>query len=130
MTTPPQSRLGYDFNDHTSVVIAACIAVHKEVKAGTREITYQRALEIEFQFQDLPFEREVEIPVYYRGVAIDKRRVDFIVAGCILEIKAKEHLEPQDLIQATWYLKQTNYRVGLLVNFGGERIEIKRLMNG
>ena len=52
------------------------------------------------------------------------------MAGCLLEIKAKEQIEPQDIIQATWYLKQTNYRVGLLVNFGAERIQIKRLMNG
>ena|SRR5215212_5787967 len=124
-----QSRQGYNFSDQTSAVIQGCIAVHKDVKAGSREITYQRALEIEFQYLGLEFEREVEIPVYYRGLEIDKRRVDFIVAGCILEIKAKDHLEPQDLIQTTWYLKQTKYKVALLVNFGGERIEIKRLVN-
>jgi GxxExxY protein len=87
-------------------------------------------LEIEFGYLGLPFEREVEIPVYYRGIEIDKRRVDFIVAGCLLEIKAKEQLEPQDIVQTTWYLKQTSYRVALLVNFGAERIQIKRLMNG
>src|SRR5215216_5443502 len=116
-----QSRQGYNFSDQTSAVIQGCIAVHKDVKAGS--------LEIEFQYLGLEFEREVEIPVYYRGLEIDKRRVDFIVAGCILEIKAKDHLEPQDLIQTTWYLKQTKYKVALLVNFGGERIEIKRLVN-
>ncbi len=128
--TQGQSRKGYDFSDNTSLVLKGCIAVHNEVKAGSRELTYQRALEIEFGYLGLPFEREVEIPVYYRGIEIDKRRVDFLVAGCLLEIKAKEQIEAQDIIQATWYLKQTSYRVGLLVNFGGERIQIKRLMNG
>ena len=124
-----QSRQGYDFDDTTSIVIQGCIAVHNAVKAGSRELTYQRALEIEFGYLGLEFEREVEIPVYYRGIEIDKRRVDFIVAGCVLEIKAKDCLEPRDLIQTVWYLKQTNYRVGLLINFGGERIEIKRFVN-
>src|SRR5262245_49357191 len=94
-----QSRQGYNFNDNTGIVIDGCVAVHRDVKAGSREITYQRALEIEFKYRGLEFEREVEIPVYYRGIKIDKRRVDFIVAGCLLEIKAKGQLEPQDLIQ-------------------------------
>ena len=59
--TQGQSQKGYDFSDNTSLVIKRCIAVHHEVKAGSRELTYQRALEIEFGYLGLPFEREVEI---------------------------------------------------------------------
>ena len=124
-----QSYKGYDFDDATGSVIGACIEVHKTLGPGFREITYQRALRLELQASGLDFSREENIPIYYKGKKIDTRRVDFIVEDCLVEIKAKSELDPEDYVQALSYLKASGYAVGLLVNFGTRRAEFKRLVN-
>ncbi|MBA7632514.1 hypothetical protein ES703_40060 [subsurface metagenome] len=73
--------------------------------------------------------REEKIPIYYKDRRIDTRRVDFIVEGCIVEIKAKREFDPEDYIQALSYLKASGYPVGLLINFGSKKAEFKRLVN-
>ena len=124
-----RSREGYDFDDVTSQIIGACIEVHKNLGPGFREVTYQRALAMELQACGLGFSREVEIPVYYRGKEIDKRRVDFVVEECMVEIKAKSMFDEEDYVQAVSYLKASGFQLGLLVNFGAEKIEVRRLVN-
>lgn len=96
---------------------------------GFQEVIYQRALELEFAAAGLDFSREVEVPVYYKGEKIGTRRVDFLVEGCMLEIKAKSSLAPEDYVQAESYVKAADYELGLLINFGGLKIEIKRVAN-
>jgi len=123
------SRKGYDFDDGTGDIIGACIEVHKTLGSGFREITYQRALRLELEARGLDFSREENVPIYYKGRKIDTRRVDFIVGECLVEIKAKSEFDPEDYVQALSYLKASGYGVGLLVNFGSKRAEIKRLVN-
>ncbi len=65
----------------------------------------------------------------YRDVNVGKKRVDFIVEGVMVEIKAKSELEDVHFVQALSYLKASGYRVGLLLNFGASRMQIKRLAN-
>lgn len=65
------------------------------------------------------------IPVYYKGKQLQVRRVDFVVEGCLLEIKAKAALEERDFEQTLNYLKASRMRTGLLLNFGARRLEIK-----
>jgi GxxExxY protein len=77
----------------------------------------------------LDFQREVDVPVYYKGQKIGTRRVDFVVEGCMLEIKVKSTFDPQDYVQAESYVKAAGCPLGLLVNFGGLKIEIKRIAN-
>ena len=96
---------------------------------GFQEVTYQRALALELQVGSLDFVREEKVPVYYKGKQIDTRRVDFVVEGCLVEIKAKREFDPEDYIQTLSYLKASGYRLGLLVNFGGKRAQFKRLVN-
>lgn len=120
---------GYDFDDITSEIIGACIEVHRNLGAGSQEITYQRALALELQARSIDFVREEKIPVYYKGKQIDTRRVDFVAEDCVVEIKAKSEFDPEDYIQTLSYLKASGYRLGLLVNFGNKRAEFKRLMN-
>jgi GxxExxY protein len=67
--------------------------------------------------------------VQYRDVNVGKKRVDFIVEGVMVEIKAKSALEDVHFVQALSYLKASGYQVGLLLNFGASRIQIKRLAN-
>ena len=77
----------------------------------------------------LEFGREVWIDVYYKGKKIGRKRVDFIIDEVMVEIKAKSELEPVDFVQTLSYLKASGYKVGLLLNFGASKLEIKRLVN-
>jgi len=73
--------------------------------------------------------REEKTPIYYKDRRIDTRRVDFVVEGCIVEIKAKSEFDPEDYSQPLSYLKASGYPVGLLINFGRKKAEFKRLVN-
>ena len=77
----------------------------------------------------LEFSREVWIDVYYKGQKVGRKRVDFIIDEVMVEIKAKAELEPVDFVQTLSYLKASGYKVGLLLNFGASKLEIKRLVN-
>lgn len=123
------SHKGYDFGELSGKTIGACIEVHKNLGPGFKEITYQRALAMELKIQGLKFNREVEIPIYYKGKQIEKRRVDFLIQDCLLEIKAKSQFDPQDYVQTLSYLKASGFKVGLLINFGTKKVEVKRLVN-
>lgn len=75
------------------------------------------------------FEREKEMPLYYKSIQVRKRRADFLVEDkVIVEIKALVKLEDLHLAQGLNYLQAYNLNVGLLINFGGRHLEFKRLM--
>jgi len=129
MAQSVDSIRGYDFGDLTRRIIGAAIEVHKELGPGFQEVIYQRALARELEVAGLDFTREANVPVYYKGVHIDTRRVDFIVNNCLVEIKARSSIQPEDFIQTLSYLKASHYPVALLINFGGQKVEVKRLIN-
>ena len=129
MAQSGESIKGHDFNDNTSQIIGAALEVHKELGPGFQEVVYQRALALELEVAGLEFTREVDVPVFYKEKQIDKRRVDFVIDDCIVEIKARSMFQQEDYIQTLSYLKASRYRVALLINFGSEKAEIKRLIN-
>jgi len=129
MAQAGESTKGYDFNDLTGRIIGAALEAHKELGPGFQEVVYQRALALELEAAGLEYTREVEVPVFYKGKQIDTRRVDFVIGDCIVEIKARASLLPEDYVQTLSYLKASRYRVALLINFGSEKAEIKRLIN-
>jgi GxxExxY protein len=91
---------------------------------------YQTALEIELKFNNIPFVAESEMSVFYRNQVIGKRRVDFMVQNkVVVEIKAVSKLEDVHLAQALNYLECMNLPVGLLINFGAQSLEFKRIHN-
>lgn len=119
----------YPLSDLTGKIIRCAIEVHKQLGNGFQEIIYQRALAIEFGLQNIPFEREFEMPLFYKGEQIGTRRVDFFVEGKVMvEIKAVIQLEDVHLAQAINYLEAYKMEVGLLVNFGSKSLEFKRVM--
>lgn len=71
--------------------------------------------------------------MHYKGKKVGRKRVDFVIGdesgSVMVEIKAKATLEPVDHVQALSYLKASGFHVGLLLNFGGTKVEIKRLAN-
>lgn len=128
MARAGESTKGYDFRDVTGKIIGAAIEVHRTLGPGFMEVTYQRALAVELEVAGLDFVREENIPIYYKGRHIDTRRVDFVISDCILEIKARKELLDADFIQALIYLKSSGYRLGLLINFGENAVNCKRLV--
>lgn len=119
----------YKHSELTSKIIGCAIEVHKNMGNGFQEVVYQRALAIEFGLQKLSFEREKEMPLTYKGYDVGTRRVDFFVEGLIMvELKAVIQLEDVHLAQAINYLEAYNMEIGLLINFGGRKLDFKRVM--
>ncbi|MDO9152317.1 MAG: GxxExxY protein [Paludibacter sp.] len=118
------------YEDLTKRIIAAAMKVHSALGNGFQEVIYQRALELEMPFENLSFQREMEMPVYYRNVQIGTRRVDFFVEEKIMvELKAIIKLEDVHLAQAMNYLEAYKMEIGLLINFGAKSLEFKRVHN-
>lgn len=112
----------------TYKIIGCAMNVHKQLGNGFQEVIYQRALEIEFNKSKLAFSREQEIPVLYDEIMIGTRRVDFLVDDSVLvELKALSKLEDVHLAQGLNYLTAFKLDKGLLINFGGKSLEVKRL---
>jgi len=120
----------FKHEDLTSKIIGAAMTVHRELGTGFQELIYQRALSIELHVVFLNHKREFSMPIFYRSHEIGSRRVDFLVEEVVsVEIKAVSKLEPVHLAQAINYLEAYNLEVGLLINFGAESLEFKRLFN-
>ena len=114
----------------THKIIGCAIKVHTILGNGFREVIYQRALAIEMEKQGLRFKREMEMVIYYEGIDIGTRRVDFFVEDKVMvEIKALEKLEPVHKAQAINYCEAYNIADGLLINFGGLSLEFNRVYN-
>ena len=118
----------------TEVIIGAAIDVHRELGPGLLESAYESCLAYELNDRGLYVERQKELPVLYRGIAVDcGYRLDLLVEELvILELKAVDQLPPIHEAQLLSYLKLTRLRVGLLINFNVRRLTngIKRLVNG
>ena len=120
----------YKYSDETGKIIGLAMEVHKFLGNGFQEVIYQRALEIEFSINNIPFKREFEMPIIYKSEQIGTRRVDFLLYDKIsVELKALIKLEPVHFAQAINYLEAYNLEIGLLLNFGAVSMEIKRLLN-
>ncbi len=120
----------YKYSEMTGQIIGLAMEVHNHLGNGFQEVIYQRALEFEFAKNQIKFDREFEMPILYRGENIGTRRVDFLINKIIsVEIKAVIQLEPVHLAQAMNYLEAYNLEVGLLLNFGAQSLQIKRLLN-
>ncbi len=122
---PPQIN-----DDLTYRIIGCAMNVHNQLGNGFQEVIYQRALSIELQKADISHRREVEMPIFYDGQQIGKRRADFIIEEHVMvELKAIIRLEDVHLAQGLNYLVAYNLDKGLLINFGGKSLETKRLLN-
>ena len=117
-------------NDITHKIIGCAMKVHNTLGSGFAELIYQRALAKEMAKNGLSFEQEKDMPIVYEGEKIGSRRVDFFVEKCImLEIKAFEKILDVHKNQAINYLEVFNIADGLLINFGSDSLEFKRLYN-
>lgn len=117
------------YADLTYKVRGAIFNVYNALGPGHKEPVYGKALSSELTIARIPFETEISLDVKYRGFKVGNYRPDFIIDNCIiLEIKATEFMPKIYEQQLIRYLKTTNFKVGLLVNFGQPTLFIKRLV--
>lgn len=107
----------YKHSELTSKIIGCAMTVHKTLGNGFQEVIYQRALEIEMMKEEIAFNREFEMPIFYREQQIGTRRVDFLVEGIVsVELKAMTKLEDVHFAQAINYLEAYNLEIGSLAS--------------
>ena len=124
-----------DFIDELShKVIGAAIEVHRMIGPGLLEAVYVECLESELSDQGIRVQREVIVPIRYKGKELAKPlRLDLLVDNClIVEAKSVDTLLPVHSAQILTYLRMTDLKLGLLLNFNVEvmRQGIKRIVNG
>lgn len=103
--------------------------VHKVLGCGFTEPVYQEALELEFQLRDIPYVREKNFQITYKGQLLDKEfRPDFVCYDeIIVELKAVSDFTDEHYAQVYNYLKACQMDLGLLINFGKKSLEYKRI---
>jgi GxxExxY protein len=113
----------------TEAIIGAAFEVHQELGYGFLERVYQRALQVELARRGVAAEIERRIQVQYKRVVVGDYDADLIVAdSVVVEIKVNPQYEKRDEAQLLNELKATGFKVGLLVNFGRNKVEYKRLV--
>ncbi|MBI2436083.1 MAG: GxxExxY protein [Candidatus Hydrogenedentes bacterium] len=119
-----------DRDPQTYAIIGAAMEVHKEKGCGFAEPVYQECLEIELELRNIPFQREYRVNLEYKGRPLRKNyRADFVCFGeVLLELKACTALLPEHIAQTINYLRATGLKRALLLNFGKERLEYKRIV--
>ncbi len=122
-----------DINDLTGRIIGAAIEVHKALGPGLLESAYEECLCYEFNLRKLSYQRQQELPVKYKDIKLDcGYRLDMVVENqVILELKSCDSLQPIHEAQLLTYLKLTDLKIGLLINFNVAvlRHGIKRIAN-
>jgi len=109
--------------DMSDKVIGAAIEVHKILGPGLLESIYEEALCIEFAIRDIPFERQKEVDIVYKGNVIKGQRIDILVNGnLVVELKAVVKLQEFATAQTLSYLKATGLKNALLINFTEKRL--------
>ena len=111
-------------------IIGIAIKIHKKLGPGFVEKIYERALAYEFEKEGVSFDQQKVIRVKYEDVELGNQRVDFIVEDAlILELKVASKIIGIHQDQVISYLKASDKTLGLILNFGRKRLEIKRLVN-
>ena len=113
------------YEELTEKIIGAAIEVHRILGPGLLESTYKAALAHELNLRKILFQREVEVPVDYKGVKLvdEKYRIDFLIdKKVIIEAKSVLEMHPVFTAQTLTHMKHAKIKVGLLINFNVERL--------
>lgn len=112
-----------EYDELTEQIIAAAIEVHRVLGPGLLESIYEEALAVELQLRGIECRRQVEVDVVYKGHILKGQRIDLLVAEeVIVETKSVSKLPDVAYAQILSYLKATNLRRGLILNFGCSRL--------
>lgn len=126
---PVTANKNYLYSDLTEQIIKAALKVHKQLGPGFIEKIYQRALEIELTNNKIKIEREKLLKLTYEGINIGSDKADFVIDRKVLvELKAVSELSDIHRAQLISYLKASGLRIGLLINFAQQKLQIKRVI--
>lgn len=111
-------------------IVGICMEVHRILGPGLLEIVYKDALEIEFRNHNIPFEREKEFYIDYKGIVLPHRfYADFIVYDeIILEIKSVKEINNEHIAQTLNYMRLADTQIGIIANFQNKSLTHKRLV--
>ncbi|MBI4480051.1 MAG: GxxExxY protein [Acidobacteria bacterium] len=117
-------------DSRTHAIIGASMEVHRHLGCGFLEAVYQEALAMELAARGVPFRKEEQLPIFYKGQRLDTYyRADLICFdSVIVEIKALDRLSGVEEAQILNYLKATGKEVGLLLNFGTKSLQYRRFV--
>jgi GxxExxY protein len=115
----------------TYAIIGAAMEVHRQLGCGFLEAVYQEALALEFDLRQIPYQREVELPISYKGRRLAARyRADYICYDTVIvELKALSAIAGAQEAQILNYLKASGLETGLVLNFGAPSLETKRFIH-
>ena len=115
----------------TYQIIGAAMAVHTELGCGFLERVYKAALRLEFQDRNIVFKKEVSLPIEYKKRDLQLNyKADFLCwQEILIEVKAADAIHDRHVAQLINYLKASQLKRGLLLNFGATRLEHRRLVN-
>ena len=115
----------------THAIIGAGMEVHTQLGRGFLEAVYQEAFAMELSARNIPFAKEVRLPIFYKGQELPTvYRADFVCYGnIIVELKAIKQLGGIETSQIINYLKATKFPLGMLLNFGSKSLEYERFAN-
>jgi GxxExxY protein len=117
------------FKELSYLIIGAAMEVHRLLGPGYLEAVYHTALAHELTLRGIRFEQFVKLPVMYKGIVLGEYQADFVVEGkIILELKAVATLHHKHEAQAIHYLTTTGLQLALLINFGTDSLEHKRVI--
>ena len=119
-----------DVNALTERVIGCVYAVSNGLGAGFLESVYENALALELSAAGVSYQRQKTLPVFYRQEVVGQFAADFLIEdSVIVELKAVRSLLPEHQAQLINYLKASGLRLGLLVNFGTPKVQVKRMVH-
>ena len=118
------------FKEECYTVIGMCIKIHNKLGKGFKEIVYKDAMEIEFKKAGIPYEREKKFTIEYEGINLPHTfDADFLVFdSIILEVKSSWQIHPNNFKQTLNYLKASQIKLGILINFGEDKLNFKRIV--
>lgn len=121
--------MGHAFEVLSGRIIEAAIDVHKQLGPGFLESIYENALKIALRKRGIGYEAQKEVEVFFEGETVGTHRLDLVVNNeIVVELKATKALEDIHFAQVRSYLKATQLRVGLLLNFNAPTLTIKRIV--
>lgn len=119
------------YREESYRIVGSCLAVFNKLGTGFLESVYQEALEIQFKHDKVPFEKEKRLHIKFDDMQLDKFfKADYVCFGnIIVELKATPFIHNNDISQVLNYLRATDMRLGILVNFGEKSLTYKRVLN-
>ena len=109
-----------------NLVVAAALEVHKNMGLGFEEEAYSKALAVEFDLRNIPYESQREVTLKYKGSVAGSYTLQFVVDDrLVVVLKAESHIEEMDEAKIRTYLKVSKLPVGIILDFGSSELEVQ-----